>query len=99
MAILHEHKIEEYERLHNHIPDEIVKQLLEDGYTNVRIYRKGITLIIHMENDEEMRVPNRKPNAAVEDAWHKVTSDCFLQSWEPLSEIFKINDVILYPES
>lgn len=98
MAILHEHKIEEYEGLHNHIPDEIVKQLLEDGYTNVEIYRKGTTLIIRMENDEVIRVPNRRPNIAVEEAWYKVTNDCFSQPWEHLSKIFNMNDFILHPE-
>ncbi len=90
IATLYPNKIEEYERLHNRIPSQIVKNLSEGGYTELRIYRQGTTLLMYMEWDEAAVVSDRIFDAAAEKEWQQVTGACFEKRWEEVPEIFSL---------
>jgi L-rhamnose mutarotase len=90
IATLHPDMIAEYERLHNQIPPQIVKNLSESGYTELRIYRQGTTLLMYMEWDEAAVVSDRVFDAAAEEEWQQVTGACFEKRWEEVPEIFSL---------
>jgi L-rhamnose mutarotase len=67
--------IEEYEKYHQHVWDEIKKSILESGITNMEIYRTGNRLFMIMETKENFSFEKK---AAMDNANPKV------QEWEEL---------------
>ena len=67
--------IEEYEKYHQHVWDEIKKSITDSGITNMEIYRTGNRLFMIMETNENF---NFEKKAAMDNANPKV------QEWEQL---------------
>jgi L-rhamnose mutarotase len=67
--------IEEYEKYHQHVWDEIKKSITDSGITNMEIYRTGNRLFMIMETNENF---NFKKKSAMDNANPKV------QEWEQL---------------
>ena len=67
--------IEEYEKYHRHVWDEIKKSITGSGITNMEIYRTGNRLFMIMETNENFSFEKK---AAMDDANQKV------QEWEQL---------------
>jgi len=67
--------IEEYEKYHRHVWDEIKKSITGSGITNMEIYRTGNRLFMIMETNENFSFEKK---AAMDNANPKV------QEWEQL---------------
>ena len=67
--------IEEYEKYHQHIWDEIKKSILDSGITNMEIYRTGNRLFMIMETNENFSFEKK---ATMDNSNPKV------QAWEQL---------------
>jgi len=67
--------IEEYEKYHRHVWDEIKKSITGSGITNMEIYRTGNRLFMIMETNENFSFEKKE---AMDNANQKV------QEWEQL---------------
>jgi L-rhamnose mutarotase len=67
--------IEEYEKYHQHVWEEIKKSIYDAGITNMEIYRTGNRLFMIMETNENFSFEKK---AAMDNANQKV------QEWERL---------------
>lgn len=92
VAKLHEDKVAVYEQLHQRIPDAIVKQLSDKGFTNLKIYRDGLTLVMTLEWDSERINHHREINVPAEQEWDQLTGNCFAQSWKSIPQIFDFTE-------
>ena len=93
-ARLHRDQIAEYRRLHDNIPDLIVKHLIEAGYTDVQIYLHDDVLVMLTEFDSKETVPDRSVDDAAERDWHSKTGACFSSEWQVANKIFDIRDTL-----
>ncbi|QGQ94568.1 L-rhamnose mutarotase [Paenibacillus psychroresistens] len=91
VATLHPDKIDEYERLHNEIPEMNIKHIREAGYAKLQIFRQGLQLMMYLEWDSTTEIPDRFVDEEVEAAWHRLTEPCFSRTWEEVPMIFSLD--------
>ena len=85
--------IAEYERLHNNLPEVILRNLREGGVTDLKIYRLGTTAVMTIDFDERAVKPGRKFDQVAEDAWQKATGACFVTRWQEMPVIFDLPEL------
>ena len=90
VGVLSPDGIAEYERLHNNLPEVILRNLREGGVTDLKIYRVGSTAVMYIDYDENAVKPGRKFDREAEDAWQKATGACFTQRWQEIPVIFDL---------
>src|SRR4051794_20390148 len=88
VATLHPDKIEEYERLHNEIPEQNKKHIRESGYKRLQIFRQGTQLMMYLEWDTSAVILNRQIDEEAEEQWMRLTESCFAKMWEEVPIIF-----------
>ncbi|MBP1993188.1 L-rhamnose mutarotase [Paenibacillus eucommiae] len=88
VAVLHPDKIEEYERLHNEIPEQIERHMKEAGCKKLHIFRQGTHLWMYVELDESEAVAGRIVDEEMEREWHALTGDCFVNMWQEVPMVY-----------
>ncbi len=88
-------RIDEYEHLHDTIPDVIVRNLELSGIHDLRIYRKGTDLcLIYVQGDPS---PDKESlyDREAEAQWQSETGACFASDpkWLRADEIFDLRTV------
>ena len=78
-----------YEQLHAEIPAQNLRHMREGGYRSFRIFRYGTTLVMIIEFDQTLVVPDRVVDEAAEADWHQKTSECFATPWVDALEVFR----------
>ncbi|MFD0695262.1 L-rhamnose mutarotase [Paenibacillus sp. GCM10027628] len=94
VARLRRDLIVEYRQLHDHIPQQIVKNLIESGYTDLQIYLHGDYLIMLTEHDQTQMIPDRTIDEQAEEEWHHKTGRCFESFWQQADNIFDMQEQI-----
>lgn len=87
-AKLHADQVEQYEQLHNEIPELNKQYMQESGIISLRIFRDGLNLFMIVEADSKFEVLDRVVDAAVEERWQQLTGACFSEMWVDANEIF-----------
>ncbi|OCT11729.1 hypothetical protein A8709_28045 [Paenibacillus pectinilyticus] len=90
VARLHRERIADYRSLHDHIPRQIVKHLIEAGYTKVQLYLHEDCLIMLTEYDQTQMIPDRTIDEQAEKEWHHKTGLCFETFWQQSEHIFDL---------
>jgi L-rhamnose mutarotase len=93
LGVLSPEGIAEYERLHNNLPEVILRNLREGGVTDLKIYRLGNMAVMTIDRDESAIKPDRKFDREAEDTWQKATGDCFTQRWQAMPMIFDLPEM------
>lgn len=88
-------RIDEYERLHDTIPDVIVRNLKLSGIHDLRIYRKGTDLcLVYAQGDPS---PDKESlyDREAEAQWQSETGACFASDpkWVRADEIFDLRTI------
>ena len=89
VAHLHPHQVQRYEQLHRNIPAGNEKHMRESGIVSLRIFREGLTLFMIVESDPSLALPGWVIDRQLEEAWHRLTGECFSKTWRDASEIYK----------
>ncbi|RKP54398.1 L-rhamnose mutarotase [Cohnella endophytica] len=90
VAHLRPDQVERYEQLHRNIAPGNEKHMREAGIVSLRIYRDGQVLLMIVESDPTLAIPDRVINHQLEEEWHHLTGNCFSKSWQDASEVYRL---------
>ncbi|BBI32717.1 L-rhamnose mutarotase [Cohnella abietis] len=86
--------IGEYRHLHDHIPEQNVKHIIQAGYTELQIFLLDDLLIMLTELDPSQALPDRVIDEQVEKEWHEKTGRCFESEWQQVDTIFDLQQLL-----
>lgn len=95
VARLHRDKIEEYQHLHDRIPEQNIKHIVEAGLADLQIFLLEDLLIMITELDPSQVITDRVIDEQVEKEWHEKTGICFESVWQNADKIFDLQQMLI----